>query len=218
MGKTFIANWKSHKTSEETRLFFDEFTNLLINTPQEDKEIIICPSFPFLQYATDFTRANDIRMQIGAQNISEHDQGAFTGEVSATQLKNIATHVIIGHSERRRMYQETEEIVAKKVSLAKSAGLKVILCLQNEHEKAEDVDYIAYEPPSAIGTGNPDDPKHIEEVIAKIKQQSSTKILYGGSVDEKNAQDLSSIPGVQGFLIGGASLRPDSFFQIINKC
>lgn len=219
MEKTIIANWKSHKTVEETRDFFDKFTNLLFETPQDDKEIIIAPSFTCLEYATNFIRANDLKIHISAQNVSEHEEGAFTGEIAASQLKNITSCVIIGHSERRRLYNETEEIVAQKVSLAKKAGLKVILCLQNENEKVEDVDYIAFEPPGAIGTGNPEDPKNIESTIKRIKEKNTTaKMLYGGSVDTENALELSKVPGVEGFLVGGASLAPESFFQIISQC
>ncbi len=219
MEKTIIANWKSHKTVEETRVFFDEFTNLLFKTPQNGKEIIIAPSFTCLEYATNFTRANDLKIQISAQNVSEHEEGAFTGEIAASQLKNIASCVIIGHSERRRLYNETEEIVAQKVSLAKKAGLKVVLCLQNENEKVENVDYIAFEPPGAIGTGNPEDPKSIESTIQKIKEKNTTaKMLYGGSVDADNAQELAKVPSVEGFLVGGASLSPESLFQIISLC
>ena len=219
MEKTIIANWKSHKTTEETRVFLNQFTNLLFTTPQDNKEIIIAPSFTCLSYATDFTRANDLKIHISAQNISQHEEGAYTGEIAACQLKNIASHVIIGHSERRRLYGETEEIITQKVHLAKKAGLKVILCLQNADEKTEDVDYLAFEPPGAIGTGNPENPKNIESTIKKIKEKNSTaKMLYGGSVDAKNIAELSNIPGVEGFLVGGASLDPESFFQIISLC
>lgn len=214
-----IGNWKSHHSLENTRVFFEEFGEFLFNNPQEDKEIIICPSYISLKYASDFVHANDLKVSIGAQNISQHEEGAFTGEIAATQLKDIATHVIIGHSERRRFYGEKEAVVSDKVSLAKKAGLKVILCLQNENEQVESVDYIAYEPPSAIGSGTPDDPENIKKVLGVIKERNNqAKLLYGGSINDENIEAYTKIPNLEGFLVGGASLNSTTFSSLIKKC
>jgi len=215
---TIIANWKSHKNFDQVREFFDKFAPFMFEQKPEH-EVIIAPSSPFLKYSSDFVHANDLKVEIAAQNISQNTEGAFTGEVAASQLKNISKFVIIGHSERRRFYGETEEVVDKKVQLAKKEELKVILCLQNENEKTADVEYIAYEPPNSIGTGNPDDPTHIEEVFKKIKEKNNkAKLLYGGSINEKNISTFTKIPHLEGFLVGGASLEADSFTSLIAKC
>lgn len=219
MEKILIGNWKSNKTIDETREFLTEFSQYLLDHPPSNKKIIICPTFTTLKYTADFLHANNIEVAIGAQNISRYEEGAYTGEVAARQLQNIAQWVIIGHSERRRLFGETEDIITEKLKQAKKYDLKTVLCVQDESEDTSEAEYVAYEPPTSIGTGSPDDPKHIEEVFGKIlEKNSSAKLLYGGSIDEKNIEKYREIKNISGFLIGGASLNASSFAGLISKC
>lgn len=218
--KLFIGNWKSHKTVAQTHDFMWQFAKLVQEHPLPEAEIIICPSFTSLQQCSEFVRANNLPIEIGAQNISAFEAGAYTGEVNAQQVKEYATHVIIGHSERKRLLGETGEDIGKKVHQAHDSGLTVILCVQDENDTVVDgVKIIAYEPPSAIGSGVPDTPEHIAEVFEKLHEKyAGARLLYGGSVNEKDVKQFLAIPHLQGFLIGGASLEPQRLHELISLC
>lgn len=216
-----IANWKSNKTASEIGEWFDSFKNQFDqeNVDLTNKEIIICPSFPFLKLANDCVSKLNLPLKIGAQNISQYGPGAHTGEVNGEQLKGIAEYVIIGHSERRTNFNESNDDVSKKISMAKNYGINPILCVQDENtEIPEKVSIVAYEPPSAIGTGNPDTPENAESVASKIRQEGKAEsVLYGGSVTSENASSFSSMENISGFLIGGASLDPLEFLGIVKN-
>lgn len=218
--KTIIGNWKSHKTNKETEEYFEIFSKKLSNSITKDKKVIISPAFTSLKTAFDLVKKYNLPIELASQNISSFPQGAYTGEIAATQVKEIATHCIIGHSERKRYLKENTQQIENKIKEARDAGLKIVLCVQNEHEDtSNEVDYIAYEPPSAIGSGEPDDPKHIEKVCSYIHEKApKPTILYGGSVDEKNVKEFLAVEHISGFLIGGASLDPQSFINLIQKC
>jgi triosephosphate isomerase len=156
---------------------------------------------------------------LGAQDVSAFGDGAYTGEVSARQIKELADWVIIGHSERRKYFSETDELLAKKEEQAKSAGLKIIYCVPNDStDIPKGVDVVAYEPVWAIGTGKSDTPENANAVIATIKATSQVPVvLYGGSVTAANVASFVGQPSIDGVLAGGASLDPVTFSDLIGN-
>ena len=238
------ANWKMHKTIEETERFLADF---LPRVPESGSEVVICP--PFLSLKAAVERCAESRARVAAQNMHEEAEGAFTGEVSAPMLLEIGVDgVVLGHSERRQHFGESDEALARKVPAALHAGLEPILCV-GENEAQRDSDetegvltrqieadlsdvpddrlgevVIAYEPIWAIGTGRTATPEQAQEACALIRglieaRSSETaaaiRILYGGSVKPGNAAELMALPDVDGALVGGASLDPDDFAAIV---
>jgi triosephosphate isomerase (TIM) len=241
------ANWKMHKTTEETERFLAEF---LPRAPESGPEVVVCPPFTSVQTAVEHCFQS--RVRVAAQNMHEEAEGAFTGEVSAPMLLDLGVDgVILGHSERREHFGETDEALARKVPAALGAGLEPILCVgesedqrdageteevltrQIQADLAEVPDarlsevVIAYEPIWAIGTGRTATPEQAQEAIALIRglidarsdnAASAIRILYGGSVNPGNAAELISQPDVDGALVGGASLDPADFAAIVEAC
>jgi triosephosphate isomerase (TIM) len=240
------ANWKMHKTVEETERFLAEF---LPRVPDEPgPEVVICPAFTSLNVAVELCLQS--RARVAAQNMHEEPEGAFTGEVSAPMLVELGVDgVVLGHSERRQYFGESDEALARKVPVALRAGLEPILCV-GENESQRDSDetegiltrqieadladvaedrlsdvVIAYEPIWAIGTGRTATPDQAQDAIALIRRliesrsseaASAIRILYGGSVKPDNAAELISQPDVDGALVGGASLDPGDFATIVD--
>jgi triosephosphate isomerase len=247
--KTVIAgNWKMNMLASGTKAYADELLPLAPDF-SDWCEMVVCAPFALLTAAMDAFAGS--RVRIGAQNMSEHESGAYTGEVSSAQLKDIgAEFVIIGHSERRALYGETDETVNKKVHTALNAALCPIICVGESLRQREiGITFdlvamqvkaalygvpkeklcsavIAYEPIWAIGTGKTATPEDAQDVCREIRaviqgvfdeQAAKTmSILYGGSMNDKNAFALLSKPDIDGGLIGGASLNPASFATIIN--
>lgn len=245
--KTVIAgNWKMNKTPTETVAFIKE---LLPKIKNADCEVVACVPFLGLQNAIAASKKSNLK--IGAQNLHFEPKGAFTGEISADMLKDIKTeYVIIGHSERRQYFNETDVSVNKKMIAALAAKLKPILCvgeyleqreqgitrevvslqtkvaLQNITKKDLKNVVIAYEPVWAIGTGRTATPEQADEVCGIIRSvikelygkraADSTTILYGGSMNAKNAAELLAQYNIDGGLIGGASLKSDDFAVIVD--
>jgi triosephosphate isomerase len=243
------GNWKMYKTQSETRVFFSAFSTLVSGVNSCD--IVIAPPFTALHTAVEAARGTPIA--IGAQDVFWEKEGAFTGEVSPQMLVEVGCrYVVIGHSERRQFFGETDETVAKKTKTAITAGLTPIICvgetLQNrESGNAKQVcrsqflngpgsltpdDFsrilIAYEPVWAIGTGRTATPEIAAEAHGFIRQcaaekysaghASALRILYGGSVKPDNIQGLMAQEGIDGVLVGGASLDAKSFASIVNSC
>jgi triosephosphate isomerase len=215
------GNWKLYKGPAETRAFAAAFS------PPEGVEAVLCP--PFVSLAA----AVEVGLTVFAQNVHWADEGAFTGEVSAPMLREVrVAGAIVGHSERRQYFGETDETVARRAAHALEAGLRVIACvgeLEEERDRGETEDVlrrqlavldphpalvIAYEPVWAIGTGKTATTEQAEEAHAFVKSLLDAPVLYGGSVKPENAEELLSRPGVDGALVGGASLDPDSFASI----
>lgn len=216
MKKTLIvANWKSNMTALEARKWFQKVANLKPQA-QSEKTIIICPPFTLLPYTQHNIQVSNLSWQIGAQDISSFGAGAYTGAVNGQQIKEFADYVIIGHSERRKNFGETDEVLFNKFKLAKESGLKVIYCVQGKETKIpQNVDVVAYEPVAAIGTGNPDTPENAEAVAAYFKANSQVSaVLYGGSVNSANVGSFAQMPNLDGVLVGKASLDPAEFLQI----
>lgn len=214
-------------------------------------EVVISPPFPYLKYTKDALAA-DSKVEVAAQNSFDRGNGAFTGEVSVAQIKDVgSTWVILGHSERRTIIKESDEFIADKTKYALDNGLKVILCIGETLEERKSNEtlnvcnrqidaviakvsdpkdwaniVIAYEPVWAIGTGMAATPDDAQEVHSKIRAHlkeklgaevaDSVRILYGGSVNGKNATTFNDKPDIDGYLVGGASLKPE-FLDIIKS-
>ena len=159
-------------------------------------------------------------VKLGAQNISPFAQGAYTGEINAAQAREFAEYVLIGHSERRTHFSETDAMLVAKVKQALSVGLEPIFCIQNAQTAIPDgVTIVAYEPVEAIGSGHPDTPEDAEAVSQAVKATypSVQTVLYGGSVKANNVQDFTSVSSIDGVLVGGASLDAEQWGKIITN-
>lgn len=220
MKKLFIiANWKSNKTETEAKQWFAEFSIFNFQFSNEEKEIILCPSFTLLSGIKSLIISNKLSIKLGAQNVSSFENGAYTGEVNSEQIKDFVDYVIIGHSERRENFLETDEIISRKVEMAKKHNLIPIFCVQAEKTNIpEGVKIVAYEPVFAIGTGNPDTPGNADKIAAKIKEKNKIDyVLYGGSVNATNVHSFTQMPNINGVLVGGSSLDPKEFLEIIKN-
>lgn len=215
----FVANWKSHKTEIEAKQFLDEFSK---NIFSPDKTIILCPPATLLQFVKNYIDQKGIKnMKVGAQNISEFEEGEYTGEENARQISEFARYVIIGHSERRKLFGENNETFIKKVNLALSNNLTPIFCVETDLSPLENFSnkgfIVAYEPSSAIGTGVADDPEHAVLIAQKIKEIGSFSVLYGGSVTPENVSSFTKKKELSGVLVGRKSLSASEFTSIINN-
>lgn len=247
MKKLIIANNKMNMVADEAKTYF---TKLVAKANTANADVVICPSFTSLPVANFITKGSDIKL--GAQNVSDEEFGAFTGEINAEMLKSVgAEYVILGHSERRSKFKETDKLINKKIKMALKHGLKCIYCVgeslvekntmkteasirkqieeglkglyQNELESV----VIAYEPVWAIGTGVTATPKDVELGASVIRNAIShlyteqagenIQVVYGGSLNDKNFQNILNIKGIDGGLFGGISLNVDSFVYIINN-
>lgn len=243
MRKPFIAaNWKMNKTLNETKSFLKDFIPFVKDV--SDVEIIIAPPFTSLYVAAEQLKETNIFL--GAQNVFYEEVGAYTGEISPLMLSDIGCkYVIVGHSERRQYFNETDLIVNKKIKAAKKAGLGVIFCIGESLEEREkgntfdvllreieegldDIDIedliIAYEPIWAIGTGKTATPEQAQEAHEYIREKlqflygnkaNDSCIIYGGSVTPDNIDSLMACKDVDGALVGGASLKVESFTRIV---
>jgi triosephosphate isomerase len=224
------GNWKMHKGAHEARVFASRLRNLPNRAAEVD--IVLCAPFVSLEAALQGL-GSESRVQVYAQNVHWELEGAFTGEVSAPMLLEIGVKgAIVGHSERRALFGETDETVRKRAEAALEAGLTVIACVGEtetereagqmeavlrrqvsvlpEHERL----VIAYEPVWAIGTGRTASPEMAREAHAFVKSLHPGPVLYGGSVNPENAGSLLAQQDVDGALVGGASLDPTSFEAI----
>lgn len=248
--KIVAANWKMNFTFQQAENFLEEMSSKLDEGVSEDVEVVICPPFLFVELTLDF--ANDSNFFVGVQNLSAFDKGAFTGEISASMLESMGIdYCIIGHSERRKFFNESHSELKEKVAQALKSKIIPIFCCGelfperqageqfsvvqkqiqeslfdlSKHEFSRIV--IAYEPVWAIGTGITATPEQAQEMHAFIRNFINMKygteisdnlsILYGGSCTAQNARGIFSQPDVDGGLIGGASLKADEFYQIINS-
>lgn len=219
----FIANWKSHFTTAEAGVFLESLKGRIGEINSERDVIILCPSFTLLDYCSRKIKELNLPICLGAQNNSSNEDGAFTGEVSARQIKEFVSYVIIGHSERRRDQHETDDDVRSKIDQAKRVGLSVIQCIQEENSfVSEEADIVAFEPPSAIstfGTGVPDNPVEVERVLSVVGDRVNGKtLIYGGSVNPETIKGYADIAHCSGFLVGSASLDASTFLSLPLSC
>ncbi|MEM6610771.1 MAG: triose-phosphate isomerase [Cyanobacteria bacterium P01_C01_bin.72] len=239
MRKVIIAgNWKMHKNQEESLNFMQEFKSE-IQEALGDREIVLCA--PFTSLASMSKHLHGSRIMLGAQNIHWENDGAYTGEISGSMLTEIGVeYVIVGHSERRQYFGETDQTVNLRLKAAQKHGLRPILCVGETKEQRDageteniiiaqlkedlvDVDQnnlvIAYEPIWAIGTGDTCESIEANRVIGIIRQhlaQKNVSIQYGGSVKPSNVDEIMAQPEIDGALVGGASLSATSFARIAN--
>jgi triosephosphate isomerase len=216
-----VANWKSYKIQSEAYEWFESIYSSTVSA--ENKEVIICPPFPLLSpifdLKVDLSANNRLLIRLGSQNISPFDEGAYTGEVSGRVLQEFCAYSIIGHSERRQNFNETDEILGKKVEIAKKYNITPIYCVQGKETFIPSgISIAAYEPVSAIGTGNPDTPENAEDVAKYIKEKNSVNyVLYVGSVNAENVKSFTAMEHIDGVLVGGASLDVNKFIEIIKN-
>ncbi|USD20787.1 triose-phosphate isomerase [Microbulbifer variabilis] len=232
------ANWKMNGNKAFAERFFSDFDLQAIAA-----HVVVCPPFPYIPLVSQVAEDRE-RFSVGAQNLSQESSGAYTGEISAEMLLDWnARYVIIGHSERRSLYGETSELVAKKFVVAQQAGLIPILCVgetlqEREQERTLEVianqlkavsdiiesdtwkhSVVAYEPVWAIGTGKTATPEEAQDVHQFIRGElgnvgEQIQILYGGSVKSANASALFAQADIDGALVGGASLDAKEFAAI----
>ena len=174
MNKTYIiGNWKSNKTSSDVRGWFESISQMKSEFGDLDnKAIILCPPFHHLALSSALIQEYELPFELGAQDVSPFEMGAYTGEIAAAQLKEYVSYVIVGHSERRKNFSETDEMVAAKVKMALKEELKPIVCVQGKDTPIpEGAKIIAYEPVFAIGTGKADNPEDAEEVLKFFREK-----------------------------------------------
>lgn len=222
--KYLIANWKSTKNIINTGEWVEDFNKLLKDNKQllnkldnDELKIIICPSLQLIYLVKNniFKHKN---ICLGTQDASFFEQGNYTGEVSAQNLKELIKYSIVGHSERRKYLKETDNIIDQKVQILKDYSIEPILCVRDEHDQIPSgVKYIAYEPVYAIGTGNNEDLNKIIDSKYKIISSKNDIFIYGGSVNPENIMQYATSSEIQGFLVGNASKDPDSFIDIASK-
>jgi triosephosphate isomerase (TIM) len=240
------GNWKMHKTIAEAEQFIQ---GLLPRVSSADGvDVAVCAPFLALQALVDSTRGS--RVEVFAQTMHDAEEGAYTGEVSPRMLAEVDVDgVVLGHSERRELFGETDRALALKVRAALEAGLTPILCVgetEDERERGETERklrhqvqeglekvpverlpevVVAYEPVWAIGSGRSATAEQAEEAVAFVRALvegfdkpagQAVRILYGGSLKPDNAEELLALPDVDGALVGGASLEPDSFARIVD--
>lgn len=239
------GNWKMNGNKKMIKEIIERLLKNEVHSQTETEVILACPAI-YLHYVRDLTPKS---IGIAAQNSYAKVSGAFTGELSPEMIKDIGCDwVVLGHSERRTIFKESDELIAEKIKLALSTGLKVIACIgetliERESNQTESVVYrqmeaivpavgdqwdnvvIAYEPVWAIGTGKTATPEQAQDVHQLLRKWLSdrcspdvaqnVRIQYGGSVTGKNCRELAKKPDIDGFLVGGASLK-EEFIDIIN--
>ncbi len=245
--KLIVGNWKMYNNTHKASLLLHALSEKVKTYRSVD--VVLCPNLLSLQSLS--LQVNHRQFRLGAQNCYWRDEGAFTGEVAAEMLRGVADYVIVGHSERRHIFHETERDIRQKVQAVLRNGMRPILCVgetANERTDGETVEVVrdqltsglanvtseemsnvavAYEPVWAIGTGNVPTAEDVQVVEKALRKQISAlygkkaaedvRFLYGGSVDATNAGGFLATKGVDGLLVGGASLKPDDFAAIVKE-
>jgi triosephosphate isomerase len=220
MNKLIIANWKATKGVNEAV----EWTKVTRESLEkiENLEVVICPSFVCLPFISSIFK--DTNIKVGAQDVSKFPPGAYTGEVTATMLDGLADYCIVGHSERRKNFKETNEDVNEKIKQLGQNGIKSVVCVSKSaevealEEVAHDISVVAYEPLFAIGSDKPDTPENAAKFAQDIKAKlPGVRVIYGGSVDPGNLASFLAKEDIDGVLPGRASWDPDTFLELLNS-
>lgn len=233
MTKYIVANFKSHQTGREAQNWLNQFKSAY--EPTEGKTVILAPSFTnlwlFQKCLSGVSSPNNPhqdKILLGAQDVSPFPPGAYTGAVSAAQLiTHGISYCLVGHSERRKWFHETHQEIANKIRELLDQSITPILCLDQPYQQAQIAALedgwlkeliIAYEPVEAIGSGRPQNPQAASQIASSLKNLSAqTPVLYGGSVTPQNAADYTTQKSIDGLLVGGISLNPDEFVNLINQ-
>jgi len=210
-----IANLKANKTWDEVSAWLDKVIPVVETF---DGTVVVCPSSPFLVSTLQKLQSLNSKFKLGCQDISKFEQGAYTGEVAASQLVGICQYVIVGHSERRQYFGE-DTIAFQKAINAKKSNIEPIYCVQSEQDQIPDnIRIVAYEPTFAIGTGNPDTPQNAQSIAERLKTKGEYTVIYGGSVSADNVKSYLLKEVLDGVLIGATnSLDPQKFIEILNS-
>src|SRR3989344_4665397 len=211
-----IANWKSNKSIGEALDWVSQVGPKLIES--ENVKVVVCPTFSCLSEVSKAVKVGGYPLIVGSQDLSPFSAGAYTGEESASLIREFVTVSILGHSERRQNFSETDETVEKKVIQALENNIIPLVCVQGEETPVpSNCKLIAYEPVFAIGSGTPDTPDNADKVAASLKEKngSDLDVLYGGSANSENCKGFLQRDNINGLLIGKASLDPEEFVRII---
>ncbi len=217
-----IGNWKSNKTLAEAEGWLTDFARIIHGTPlkPENLEVILCVPFVHIPVLKQLLKdaSFPFPFYLGAQNVSSFSDGAYTGEISARMLSGLATHCLIGHSERRKYFGETDMQIGEKAKQLQEHGIEPIVCIPDEKTPVPPgVTFIGYEPVWAIGTGIADTPEHANTVAGTITStHPQSRVIYGGSVMPENVGGFASQTHISGILPGGASLDPMKFFELLS--
>ncbi|HIS40375.1 MAG TPA: triose-phosphate isomerase [Candidatus Aphodovivens avistercoris] len=247
------GNWKMNNTIAEAVVLTQEIANRLKRAWPDKADVVICPPFVDLKPARTVLEFDKTEVAVGAQDVYWEASGAYTGEISVPMLKEIGCeYCIVGHSERRTLFGETNEDVNRKVAALIAGGIAPIVCVGESlavRDEGTTLEYVcaqvraafagieaadaahavvAYEPIWAIGTGRTATPEQAEEVCAAIRAElarlfgdeaaEGMRILYGGSMNPGNVEALLAQPDIDGGLVGGASLKAESFIQLVEAC
>lgn len=235
MKKLFIVgNWKANKTIADAKAWLEKFQQLNPQYATDEKEVIVCPPFTLLSEMKAFIDEQHLPLKLGIQDISPFGEGAYTGAITAREAKELVTHAIVGHSERRKYFHETDEDVLAKIKQLLNNGLTPVLCISDMKQlefylkesdvlivNAEKIIFV-YEPPSAISGGgafHAADPEIINSNTSEIGKMIGKPVitLYGGSVNPDNAASIFDLEYVSGGLPGQASLDAEKFVQIVRS-
>ena len=229
MSRYIIGNWKCNKTVKDSLAWLDTFQAEYV--PRQDNQIVICPPslslVPLKQKLVELGVDESV-LSLGAQDVSSFPRGSYTGALSADLLKPYASRVIVGHSERRKYFHETNHEVTNKVAELADAGMSPILCLDESYAHSQlsaiaDIDcpeiIIAYSPIYALNSNVAEPVDNVVKMVAEIKRfLPKVPIIYGGAVRPENARKYWDAPGVDGLFVGNSSLDVHSFLSIINEC
>lgn len=221
--KIIVANWKENITVNEAQEWMEKFRYSISNQQLAISNVVICPSFVVLpMMAYEVSKLEGVKL--GAQDVSKFEEGQYTGEVSAKMLRDFVSYVIVGHSERRRYFGETNADVNLKVEQCLKYDLTPIVCVSNL-EQASMSQYVneskkiifAYEPLFAVGSGKPDTPENAAAFAKEVEEKvgSETKVLYGGSVNSQNVSSFVNQLHINGVLVGQSSLDAAEFTKVV---
>ena len=226
MTKYVLANWKSHKTMPEAEKWMENFCHFYRPAPQV--KVIIAPSFIYIARLWEMLQGQAIaNLSLAVQDLSPFPLGAYTGAVAAEMVRDLVEYAIIGHSERRHYFHETNQEIANKVYEAVTANIKPILCVDQPYAYSQilaldnganlDDLIIGYGPVESIGIDIPQSPERTKRVLKELQTIAPGKpILYGGSINKDNAATYMRLDGVSGLMVGSKSLNPEEFADICN--
>ncbi len=216
MKKLVIANWKCFKTIEEGLQWINAVGPSM---PQLDNiDVVVCPSFIALDAVSRLVKEKGYSLKVGSQTVSSLEQGAFTGEVSAKMLTGVVDFALVGHSERRSNFGETNAEMEKKLTLAKQYSIEPLLLIRGEEDTIpEGTTYFAWEPVNAIGSGSAIDAKTADDMVVHLaKGRQDLYGMYGGSVTSDNVNTYMQSPHLYGVVVGSASLDSSKFLEMLN--